>query len=107
MNLEMKSATDTKKLKEIMEREVVQKDLPFFHQIFCFCPDTRVQIPMDSLFAYWLHIIQKTRVFTKPLVHISHQKVLFDNVCLADPPLTPASIQISVLHSFVTVLLMG
>jgi hypothetical protein len=62
---------------------------------------------MDSLFAYWLHIIKKTLVFSKPLVHISHQKGLFDNVYLADFPLTQASIQISVLHSFVRVLLMG
>ncbi|TYH84323.1 hypothetical protein ES332_D02G190300v1 [Gossypium tomentosum] len=28
---------------------------------------------MDLLFAYWLDIIQKTLVFSKPLVHISHQ----------------------------------
>ncbi|KAB2016511.1 hypothetical protein ERO13_D08G095560v2 [Gossypium hirsutum] len=34
---------------------------------------------MDSLFAYWLDIIQKTLVFSKPLVHISHQMALFDN----------------------------
>lgn len=34
--------------------------------------DIRVQIPMDSLFAYWLHIIQKKLVFAKLLVHISH-----------------------------------
>ncbi|TYI94068.1 hypothetical protein E1A91_D02G177600v1 [Gossypium mustelinum] len=35
---------------------------------------------MDLLFAYWLDIIQKTLVFSKPLVHISHQMVLFDNI---------------------------
>ncbi|OMP07311.1 hypothetical protein CCACVL1_00785, partial [Corchorus capsularis] len=80
---------------------VVQKDPPFFHQIFCFFLDTRVQIPMDLLFAYRLHIIRKTLVFSKPLVHISHQTVLFDNVYLVDSLLTQASIQISVLHSFV------
>ncbi|KAL3656115.1 hypothetical protein CASFOL_000511 [Castilleja foliolosa] len=86
---------------------VVQKDSPSFHQIFCFFLDTQVQIPTDSLFAYWLHIIQKTLVFWKLLVHISHQKALFDNVCLGNPRLTRANIQTSVLRSFGKVLLMG
>ncbi|KAK8309502.1 hypothetical protein V6Z11_D02G128500 [Gossypium hirsutum] len=36
---------------------------------------------MDSLFAYWLDIIQKTLVFSKPLVHISHQMVEHSNGC--------------------------
>ncbi|KAH0447413.1 hypothetical protein IEQ34_023746 [Dendrobium chrysotoxum] len=80
--------------------QVVQKDLLFFHQIFCFFPDIRVQIPMDFLFAYWLNRIQKTLVFLRPLAHISHQRALFYNVSLADPPLTRANIQISVPHSF-------
>ncbi|KAK8283576.1 hypothetical protein V6Z12_D08G104400 [Gossypium hirsutum] len=34
---------------------------------------------MDSLFAYWLDIIRKTLVFSKPLVHISHQ--MHSNSC--------------------------
>jgi len=63
--------------------------------------------PMDSLFAYSFHIIKKTLVLLKPIGHISHLKVLFDNVYLADLPLTRASIQIFVLHSFMKVLLMG
>ncbi|KAB1998431.1 hypothetical protein ES319_D12G088800v1 [Gossypium barbadense] len=40
---------------------------------------------MDSLFAYWLDIIRKTLVFSKPLVHISHQMVLFDNRSNSSP----------------------
>ncbi|KAL1079920.1 hypothetical protein V6Z11_D10G253500 [Gossypium hirsutum] len=34
---------------------------------------------MDSLFAYWLDIIRKTLVFSKLLVHISHQ--MHSNSC--------------------------
>ncbi|KAF9592541.1 hypothetical protein IFM89_015235 [Coptis chinensis] len=45
--------------------------------------------------------VEKTLVFSKPLAQISHRRVIFDNACLADPLLTRASIQISVLHSFV------
>ncbi|TYH80451.1 hypothetical protein ES332_D03G133300v1 [Gossypium tomentosum] len=36
---------------------------------------------MDSLFAYWLDIIQKTLVFLKLLIHISHQMVEHSNSC--------------------------
>ncbi|TYJ05157.1 hypothetical protein E1A91_A12G145200v1 [Gossypium mustelinum] len=43
---------------------------------------------MDSLFAYWLDIIRKTLVFSKLLVYISHQMVLFSNVYLVDSTLT-------------------
>ncbi|CAA7392779.1 unnamed protein product [Spirodela intermedia] len=36
---------------------------------------------MDFLFAYLLHIILKTLVFSKPLARISHQKDEHSNIC--------------------------
>ncbi|KAJ4738301.1 hypothetical protein LUZ62_006832 [Rhynchospora pubera] len=45
---------------------------------------------MDFLFVYWLHIIQKRLVFSKPLAHIFHQRVLFDNVSFSRSPANPS-----------------
>ncbi|MCE5166467.1 hypothetical protein HAX54_020041, partial [Datura stramonium] len=53
------------------------------------------KIPMDSLFAYWLHIIQKTLVFSKLLVHISHQEC-YSIMSVYQTPANLVNIQISV-----------